>query len=105
IYNQSGGTVNVAPFNSFSGFQAFLIGEDQGSSGTYHLGNSGTFNANEDSYIGLYGNGTFNQSGSSIASFQSTAGTALYIAAQLGATGQYSLGGAATLHAYRQEEI
>jgi hypothetical protein len=104
VYNQSGGSVNVALFTDFSSNQGFIVGEDLGTSGTYTL-SGGTFTASQDSYLGLSGGGTFNQMGNSTASFQNTAGTTLYIGAQLNSNGQYNLADTATLHAYRQEEI
>ena len=109
VYSQSGGTVNLVAALNGGASQGLWIGEDPGTTGTYTL-SGGTLNAcvpGTDAYIGDAGNGSFSQSGSSAASFQSNAtdSSALYIGFQSGSVGQYSLSGTATLHAYHQEEI
>jgi fibronectin-binding autotransporter adhesin len=109
VYTQSGGTANLVPSANTAANQGMWIGEDTGTSGSYTL-SSGTLNAcvaGSDCYVGVLGSGTVTQSGNSLASFQSNATDAsgLYIGFEQGGVGQYNLAGAATLHAYHQEEI
>ncbi len=107
VYNQSGGIVDIGAAGAGG---SLIIGEDAGTGGTYNL-TGGTLNASiagQDSYIGESGSGTVTQSGNSVANFQQNApadGSALYLGFLSGSTGQYTLGGTATLHAFHDEYI
>jgi hypothetical protein len=108
-YNQLGGTLNMVPVVNGSVTQGLVLGQDAATTGTYTF-SGGTLNASMaggDCYIGLFGSGTFTQSGTSAANFQASAtdSSALYIGDGSSGVGQYNLGGAATLHAFHQEEI
>ncbi|HEV3417860.1 MAG TPA: hypothetical protein VG056_13625 [Pirellulales bacterium] len=109
IYNQSGGSVNNGDLVNNVASGGLWVGQDASSSGTYNL-SSGTLNASiygNDSYVGVYGNGTLTQTGNSVANFQSSAadGSELFVGYQAGSNGHYNLANTATLHAFHQEEI
>jgi autotransporter-associated beta strand protein len=109
VYSQSGGTLNIVPVVNGSVTQGLVLGQDANSTGSYTL-SGGTLNASMaggDCYVGLFGSGTFTQSGTSTTNFQANAmdSSALYIGDGFGGVGQYNLGGAATLHEYHKEEI
>jgi T5SS/PEP-CTERM-associated repeat protein len=87
------GDVGSATVNNSAGNNTpngLYLGEDAGSSGTYTLSGTGTLMDTSDEYIGVSGNGTFNQTGG-ISDFVNN--NQLAIAGLAGSTGAYSLSG------------
>jgi hypothetical protein len=83
-FNQTGGV------NSITGTGAFILGFHAGATGSYTLGGGTLVSTNSYEYIGNGGVGNFNQTGGT----NSLSGSSrLYLAAQGGSTGNYTLGG------------
>jgi fibronectin-binding autotransporter adhesin len=73
----------------------FVLGHGANSTGTYTLSGSGKLTANQSEYIGLSGNGTFNQSGGT--NTIATATGFFNLGTNAGSTGTYNLSGTGAL--------
>jgi hypothetical protein len=97
--NEYVGETGVGSLNQFGGSNvvndgnAFSVGTNAGSTGTYALSGSGSLSVSGDEMVGGHGNGTFNQTGGVNTI---TGGATLYLAYSSGSTGTYVLSGGAT---------
>jgi fibronectin-binding autotransporter adhesin len=100
-FTQSGGTHTVG---STSATRTLHIGESAGSSGSYNLSGTGSLTVTEDEVIGVFGAGSFTQSGGTNTVGSQTHTTFFHLGKSSGSSGSYQLSGG-SLVVYSIEEF